>query len=95
MQGNAASVDGGAAGDSDNVLEVLDEENPNKNTKLACMYRRHLQLNTYDAPFCGGQELVAETGRGRRNAHIPICFGGELPAHSQDKGGPKGRCYED
>jgi hypothetical protein len=35
MQGNAASVGGGAEGDSDNVLEVLDEENPNTSTKVS------------------------------------------------------------
>jgi hypothetical protein len=54
------------------------------------MYRRQLKLNTYDAPVCGEQALITEAGRGTRNAHIPICFGGELPAHSQDKRIQKG-----
>ena len=58
------------------------------------MYCKDLKLNTYEASFCGEQVWDTEAGGGKRIAHIPICFGGELPAHSQNKGGPLWRGYE-
>lgn len=31
----------------------------------------------------GGGLAVAEDGEGQKKSHVPICFGGELPAHPQ------------
>lgn len=72
------------------VLEVLDEENPVTNINVSIHI---LQICRVEREWSSGWRLMSvavEAGRGRAgNPHIPICFGGELPAHSQDKGGPE------
>lgn len=67
-----------------NVLEVLDEKYPVKQPTLAMI----MVDCTREEFILQLQRDVAAGGAEKSNLHIPICFGGELPAHSQDKSGP-------